>query len=324
MERMRDTYQRINLSPLGACACAGTSLPTNRRLTAKLLGFDGLVEHSLDAVQSRDFILETLADLAILAANLSRLAEELVLFSTYEFGMIEMVDALASGSSIMPQKKNPCLAELARARTGLVYGRLVQALVMMKALPGGYNRDLQEDKPPVWEAFDSLWFTVHMLSLMVETMELKTGRMAELAGANFATATELANFLVSPPRRLPFRTAHEIVGDVVGILVREGKTFDDLPRTRELLAERGQKITVTALKRLLDPKECMKRQQSEGSTGRAEVERQVKCLLEGAEAAGRWVGARRRAIGRARGLTAAAVAHVLSGKPLSEAKLPKV
>ncbi len=322
VERLQAAYGRVNLCPLGACALAGTSLPTNRRLTAKLLGFDGLVEHSLDAVQSRDFMLETLAALAILAANLSRLAEDLVLYSTYEFGMIEIEDAYASGSSIMPQKKNPCLAELARARTARAYGSLVQALVTMKALPSGYNRDLQEDKPPAWAAFDCLFPTLMVLEALVRTMKLKTGRMAELVRANFATATELANFLVRD-RGLPFRTCHEIVGSVVGTLAREGKTFDDLDRTRELLAGHGQEMSADDLAALLDPKACMARQQSEGSTGPEQVRRQVARLRAAKEKAEEWVLTAARARDSAHAMTAAAVAHVLAEKPLADAGLPE-
>lgn len=323
VERLQQAYARTNLCPLGACAVAGTSLPTNRRLTARLLGFDGLLTHALDAVQSRDFVLEALADLAILAANLSRMAEEIVLWSTYEFGMIELDDAFASGSSIMPQKKNPCMAELARARTGRLYGRLMQALVMAKALPGGYNRDLQEDKPPLWEALDCARQTLAILAAMYRTMVFKTGRMAELAGANFATATELANWMVRQ-RGLPFRQAHEIVGGLVGALVREGKTFADLDRVRMILAEAGQDVEVEMLGELLDPRACMMRQQSEGSTGPAQVQHQVELLSAGVAASREWVAERRAALRQARELTGRIVQHVLEGQPLAAAGLPEV
>ncbi|MBC7288554.1 MAG: argininosuccinate lyase, partial [Armatimonadetes bacterium] len=323
VERLQAAFERTNKCALGACALAGTSLPTNRRLTARLLGFDGLVEHALDAVQSRDFILEALAALAILAANLSRLSEDIVLFSTYEFGMIELADEMASGSSIMPQKKNPCLAELARARTGRTYGRLVQALTMMKGIPSGYNRDLQEDKPPVWEALDSVEETVGILTAMVSTMTMKVERMRELAGANFAAATELANWLVRE-RRLPFREAHEIVGGIVGTLVREGRSFDDIDRVLELLAERGQPADAQTLRQLLDPAECMRRHRSEGSTGPEEVRRQIARLAAAADAAGEWSRQRRAEIAAARETVRRIVAHVLSGGAIATAGLPEV
>ncbi len=323
LQRLKDVFARVNLCPLGACALAGTSLPTNRRLTAALLGFDGLVEHSLDAVQSRDFVLEALSALAILASNLSRLAEELVLFSTFEFGLIELDDAFAAGSSIMPQKKNPCMAELARARTGRIYGRLMQVLTMAKAIPSGYNRDLQEDKPPLWEALDSLEQTLKILAVMIRTMTLKTERMAELAGANFATATELANYLVRH-RGLPFRTAHEIVGGVVGQLVREGRTFADIDRAAELLAERGQAIEPDELRQIIDPVQCVWRQQSEGSTNPEQVRRQILRLRHAVAAAREWSEGRRMQIAAARELTARIVRHVLDGGSLADAPLPQV
>jgi argininosuccinate lyase len=323
IERLRQAYERTNLCPLGACAFAGTSLPTNRRLTAALLGFDGLVEHALDAVQSRDFALEALAALAILAANLSRMAEELVLFSTYEFGMVELDDSMASGSSIMPQKKNPCMAELARARTGRVYGRLMQALTMAKALPGGYNRDLQEDKPPLWEALDSIGETLAVIAAMYRTMRLKAERMAELAGANFAAATELANWLVRR-RGLPFREAHAVVGGVVGDLARAGLTFADLGRTRELLAAAGQEVAEAELSELLDPAACMARHQSQGGTGPEQVRAQVARLEAEAAAAKGWAGERREALAAARAMTDAAIAAVLAGRLVAEAGLPEV
>jgi len=322
-QRLQEVFDRVNLCPLGACALAGTSLPTNRRLTAQLLGFDGLVEHALDAVQSRDFVLETLAALAILAADLSRIAEEIVLFSTYEYGLIELDDAFASGSSIMPQKKNPCMAELARSRTGLVYGRLVQALTMMKALPSGYNRDIQEDKPPLWEALDSLEATLRVIAGMIGTARLKLDRMAELPSANFATATELANWLVRE-HGLPFRTAHEIVGEVVGSLSREGKNFTDLERTRELLAQHDVETTRDMLSELLDPAACMRRHTSEGGTAPEQVARQITRLRSGMEQLRKWAAQRAQAIEDARELTSRLVQSVLEGTPLANTGLPEV
>jgi len=322
-QRLRQVYERVNRCPLGACAFAGTSLPTNRRLTARLLGFDGLVEHALDAVESRDFVLESLAALAILAADLSRMAEEIVLFSTYEFGMIELDDAFASGSSIMPQKKNPCMAELARARTGLVYGRLMQALTMMKGLPSGYNRDLQDDKPPLWEALDCVEDTLRIIAAMLSTAQLKTERMKKLPAANFATATELANWLVRE-KGLPFRQAHEIVGGVVGTLARAGKNFEDLEETQRLLAERGVEVGLEELGELLDPVACVGRQTSEGGTAPEQVRKQIQRLKAAEEDLRQWAQQAEEQVAQARELTAQIVARVLEGTPLAEAGLPEV
>ncbi|MBI1926279.1 argininosuccinate lyase, partial [Candidatus Poribacteria bacterium] len=186
LRRLDAAYEIVNLNPLGACALAGTSFPIDRHLTTKLLGFDNVHEHALDVISSRDFIAETLCALALLMANLSRLAEEVVYWTTYEFGMAVLDDAYALGSSIMPQKKNPDIAELIRGRTGRIYAALMDVLTNLKGLPMGYNRDLQEDKPPLWDAFDVIQSCVGILPGLLETIDFKTERMEALANANFA------------------------------------------------------------------------------------------------------------------------------------------
>jgi len=276
-ERLAATYARTNRCPLGACALAGTSFPTDRELTAELLGFDGIVTHALDAVQSRDFAVEAVAAVSIMMTNLSRLAEDFVLFSTPELAMVELDDAFATGSSIMPQKKNPCAAELARARTGAVVGRLLELLVLLKALPSGYNRDLQNDKPPVWDACESGVATLEVMIGMVRTAALKTDRMAELAGADFAGATELANYLVRD-RGIPFRDCHELVGSLVRTLVSEGMTLDDHERVTDILARAGQPVTPEELTDIVEPSACVHRQQSLGSTNPERVTAMVEQL----------------------------------------------
>lgn len=311
-QRLLGVFDRADACPLGACALAGTSFPTDRTFTAQLLGFARVEEHALDAVGARDVFLEALAALAILHAELSRLSEEFVLFSTYEFGMIELSEALTSGSSIMPQKKNPCLAELVRARTGQAYGRLVQALTMVKALISGYNRDLQEDKPPLWETLDLTERSLDATTAMVETMELRTDRMAQLAAANFATATELANWLVTE-RGIPFRRCHGIVGGVVRRLIEEGKTLSDVQRVAELLTE--QKVQATAAElRFLEPLQCLERQQSLGSTGPRETRRMYRALARQLARARREVARRRERIAAAQAKTLSMVEEILQGK----------
>lgn len=317
--RLAAAFGRADACPLGACALAGTSFPTDRRMTARLLGFSRVEEHALDAVGSRDFVLEALAALAILHADLSRICEELVLFSTYEFGMVELADAYTSGSSIMPQKKNPCLAELARARTGEMYGRLVQALTMTKALISGYNRDIQEDKPPLWDALDLASATLEAVEAMIGTLEFRPDRMRDLAGGNFATATELANWLVSE-RGLPFRQCHEIVGSTVGRLTGEGKTLGDVQRVIELLVEHGVEATPDELD-FLDPLACLERQGSLGSTGPRSVKRMQKQLGRQVEQWRRRVSTHRERIEAARAATRKAVTHVLEGGSLSAIEL---
>ena len=319
-QRLAETYLRVNRCPLGACALAGTSFPTNRALTARLLGFEGVLEHALDAVGSRDFVLEALADMAIVAANLSKLAEEFVLFSTYEFRMIEIDDAYAAGSSIMPQKKNPGMAELVRARTGVAYGRLMQALTMAKALPSGYNRDLQEDKPALWQSLDSVEECGRIMAAMVSTARVDPERMAELAGRNFAAATELANFLVRE-RGLPFRDCHRIVGGLVGALAAENRLLSDYDRLQELLAEAGQEVSVEQLTEIVDAQACLHRQVSLGSTGPEQVAEMIGKLGDAVGLNRREIGAARQAIAQARQETDQIIHHVLEGGRLADLEL---
>ncbi len=319
-QRLEETYARVNRCPLGAAALAGTSFPTDRRLTAALLGFDGVEEHSLDAVGDRDFVMESLADLAILGVHLSRLAEEIVVFSTYEFGMIEVHDRHASGSSIMPQKKNPCLAELARGKTGRLVGRLMQSLTTFKGLISGYNRDLQEDKPPLWEALAVAESGARVLAETLRDATLKTERMRELVGKNFATATELANYLVRE-RGLPFRTCHEVVGALVGQLVKEGRTLDDHERVREILAAQGQELSHEEIASVVDPEACLRRQVSLGSTGPEQTAWLIGNLREALRASAEVTRQRRAALRAARERTAGLVKVVLEGKALAELAL---
>lgn len=316
-ERLAAAYKHTNLSPLGAAALAGTSFPTDRKLSAELLGFDGVQEHSLDCVGSRDFAAEVLAALAILMANLSKLAEEFVLWSTWEYRMLEIDDAYSSGSSIMPQKKNPCIAELTRGKVGIIYGRLMQMLTLMKALPSGYNRDLQEDKPPLWEALDTLDLTLTAVKAMVDTVTFNTERMRQSVGQNFATATELANFLVAE-RGLPFRTCHEIVGSLVGTLIKEGKTLDDHERVQEILCEHGQNLSIDEIFSVVDPQACLNRQVSLGSTGPKEVKRMYRALTKAVQKSQADANAARDRILTARRRTADIVGKALSGKPLAK------
>jgi argininosuccinate lyase len=314
-ERLADAYGRTNRSPLGACALAGTSFPTDRELSARLLGFDSVQDHSLDAVGTRDFIVETIAALAIVASNLSKIAEEFVVWSTYEYRMVEMDDAYASGSSIMPQKKNPCIAELTRGKVGIVYGRLMQILTLLKGLPSGYNRDLQEDKPPLWEAFDCVQMCLSAVTEMVRTVTLNTEHMRALVSMNFATATELANFLVRD-RGLPFRTCHEIVGSVVGTLVAEAKTLDDHARVREILAQHGQQLDLETIADIVDPLCCLRKQVSLGSTGPASVLRMLGTLQEGVKTSEAEIAAAGDHLRHCYAETMAVVERVLAGGEL--------
>ncbi len=314
--RLADAYSRVNTCPLGAAALAGTSFPTDRELSASLLGFQGVQEHSIDCVGTRDWVAETIADLAILMSGLSKIAEEFVLWSTWEYGMLEIDDAYSSGSSIMPQKKNPCIAELTRGKVGVVYGRLTQILTMLKGLPSGYNRDLQEDKPPLWDAFNCAELCLRAVAEMIKTVTFRLDRMRASVGQNFATATELANYLVRD-RGLPFRTCHEIIGSLVGVLVQEGKTLDDHARVQEILAEHEQEMTLEEIADIVDPVSCLNRQVSIGSTGPEPVRTMMGRLSEGLKnSRGDLAGARDQLEG-AYAQTMKIVEHVLAGGPLS-------
>ena len=273
-KRLQSAYALANTNPLGACALAGTTFPIDRHLTTKLLGFDAPHEHALDVISSRDFIAETLFAVSLVMANLSRISEEIVYWTTYEFGMAVLDDAYSFGSSIMPQKKNPDIAELTRGRTGRVYGALLDLLTNLKGLPMGYNRDFQEDKPPLWEAFDVVKACLGLLPELLRTTDFKTERMAELANANFATATELANYLVKE-HQLSFRECHEIVGWLVGELVKQEKTFANWELTQELLKQREVDMSISQLKQVLDAELAIQNNQSLGGTSPAEVHRMI-------------------------------------------------
>ncbi len=220
-QRLDDTYKRVNLNPLGSAAMATTSFPIDRELTTQLLGFDDYLENSMDGVSSRDHIAETVFDLSALCTTLSKICEELVLWSTYEFGIVSMADEYSSTSSIMPQKKNPDVAEVARSKCAIVNGELITILTILKAIPYTYNRDLQEITPHLWNACDVAYDTLKIVNHMLLTVTFNTERCLELAGANFATATDLADIMVRE-RKIPFRTAHKIVGRIVNEAVAEG------------------------------------------------------------------------------------------------------
>ena len=212
--RLADTSRRLNECPLGAAALAGTSFPIDRRLTASLLGFDRPSQNSLDAVSDRDFALEYLSALSILSVHLSRLAEEIVTWCSAPFGFIALSDAFTTGSSIMPQKRNPDAAELTRAKSGRIIGALMGLLTVMKGLPLAYAKDMQEDKEPVFGATEAMSLCLAATNGMVRDMTARTDRMRSLAGSGYATATDLADWLVRV-LRLPFRTAHHVTGRLV-------------------------------------------------------------------------------------------------------------
>ena len=226
--RFADARTRLNESPLGAAALAGTSFPIDRSMTAKALGFARPTANSLDAVADRDFVLETLSACAIAAVHLSRFAEEIVLWSSPLVGLVRLSDKFTTGSSMMPQKRNPDAAELVRARAGRIVGALTALLMVMKGLPLAYQKDMQEDKEGTIDAFDALTLSINAMTGMVRDMEPDVARMRQAAGEGYATATDLADWLTRA-LKLPFREAHHVTGQIVAKAAAAGVALDKLP-----------------------------------------------------------------------------------------------
>jgi argininosuccinate lyase len=276
--RFADARARMNESPLGAAALAGTSFPIDRQATARALGFDKPMANSLDAVSARDFALEALAAATITALNLSRLAEEIVLWMTPQFGFIALSDAFTTGSSIMPQKRNPDAAELTRAKTGRVLGAFTALSLVMKGLPLSYSKDMQEDKVPAFEAFDALELALAAMTGMIADLSVNPARMAAAAGAGFSTATDLADWLVRV-LGLPFRQAHHVAGRAVKRAEALGVELSELPLAELQALEPG--VTVGVLE-VLTPDASAASRTSYGGTSpdrvRAEIARWKETL----------------------------------------------
>jgi argininosuccinate lyase len=278
--RLLDAARRMNVSPLGSGALAATTFALDRQATAAELGFEGVTHNSLDAVGDRDFLLETGAALAICAVHLSRIAEELVLWSSQEFGFVQMSDGFTTGSSMMPQKKNPDMAELVRGKCGRVVGDWVTLAVLLKGLPLSYNRDLQEDKPPVFDAFDTVDACLEVLAGAIATARFDPERMRAALREGFIDATEMADYLVT--RGVPFRQAHHIVGRLVRYAQERGKSLAELSLA-ELQAEYA--AFSQDVFRALDPEIAVERRDLVGGPARAKVQTELAALRERLE---RW------------------------------------
>ncbi|MEJ2287841.1 MAG: argininosuccinate lyase [Deinococcales bacterium] len=271
--RLRDARARTNVSPLGAGALAGTGFPIDRERTARELGFSAPSPNSLDAVSDRDFALETLSALAVLMMHLSRLSEELILWSSQEFGFVTLPDSHTTGSSIMPQKKNPDVCELVRGKTGRVYGALMGLLTVMKGLPLAYNKDMQEDKEGVMDAADTAEDALRLYLDMLPRITVHEGRMRSAAAHAFSNATDLADYLVR--KGLPFRDAHRVVGELVRRALDAGTSLEDLPL--ETLRQADPRIDEDVY-RTLSLENVVDARTSFGGTARSEVERQIERL----------------------------------------------
>ena len=276
--RLSDCRKRMNRSPIGCCALAGTTYPTDRAMEAAQLGFDGICMNSLDGVSDRDFCAEFLSTLSILMMHLSRLSEELILWTSWEFGFVELSDAYTTGSSIMPQKKNSDMAELIRGKTGRVYGDLVGLLTMLKGLPMAYNKDMQEDKEGVFDACDTVSMCLPVMTGMIETMTAKPEAMKKAAQRGFINATDLADYLVR--KGLPFRSAYKISGAIVGDCVKSGAVLEELPlETYQQYSD----LFDPGVYEAIDLTACVEKRTSAG--GPAKVQEQIdyikNCLSKG-------------------------------------------
>ena len=270
VDRLADARKRINVSPIGCCALAGTTFDTDRIYEAKQLGFDGVCENSLDGVSDRDFVVEILGCVSLLMMHLSRLAEETVLWSSSEFGFIHLSDMFTTGSSIMPQKKNPDMAELVRGKTGRVYGDLVAVLTVMKGLPLAYNKDMQEDKEQVFDACDTVKMCLDVFTGMIETMTVDAEKMMTAAQKGFINATDLADYLVK--KGIPFRTAYKISGEAVELCIKKGCVLETLPlEDYKSLCDAVDGDVYEAV----DLKNCVTRRNSLGGTSPESVKKQI-------------------------------------------------
>ena len=269
--RLEDALSRMNYSPLGSCALAGTTYNTDRDMVAKALGFDGVCMNSIDGVSDRDYCIELESAFATVMMHLSRLSEEIILWSSWEFKFIELDDSYTTGSSIMPQKKNPDMAELVRGKTGRVYGDLMATLTMLKGIPLAYNKDMQEDKETIFDATETVKKCLQVFIPMIATMKPLKENMYNAAKRGFINATDLADYLTK--RGLPFRTAYKIVGTIVGKCVKENKTLDEL--TLDEYKEYSD-IFDTDLYNEISLETCVAKRISKGGTGYASVKEQIE------------------------------------------------
>ena len=275
IERFNDCRKRMNLSPIGCCALAGTTYNTDRRFEAEKLGFDGICLNSLDGVSDRDFCAEFMSAVAILMMHLSRFSEEIILWSSWEFKFVELSDAYTTGSSIMPQKKNPDMAELVRGKTGRVYGDLLALLTTLKGLPLAYNKDMQEDKESVFDACDTVVMCLKVFTGMIKTIKANTENMKRAAQKGFINATDLADYLVK--KGMPFRSAYKISGSLVAYCIENDTVLEELPL--DAYKEYSPWFD-TDLYNEIDLMVCVEKRISEGGTSVDSVKAQINYVKE--------------------------------------------
>jgi len=274
-ERIGDAVNRMNYCPIGSCALAGTTYNTDREFEAERLGFNGIMMNSIDGVSDRDFCVELMACFATVMMHLSRFSEEIILWSSWEFKFVELDDSYTTGSSIMPQKKNPDMAELVRGKTGRVYGDLMALLTTLKGLPLAYNKDMQEDKEAIFDSVDTVKKCLSIFAPMVATMNVLKGNMYSAAQKGFINATDLADYLVK--KGMPFRTAYKHVGTIVGYCIEKGTVLEELP------IEKYKEFDDTFESDLYDEislETCVAKRISAGSTGYESVNSQIEYITE--------------------------------------------
>ena len=275
LDRLADCKKRMNISPIGCCALAGTTYDTDRYFEAEQLGFDGIAMNSLDGVSDRDYVIELLSALSILMMHLSRLSEEIILWSSWEFGFIELSDAYTTGSSIMPQKKNSDMAELVRGKTGRVYGDLMAALTMLKGLPLAYNKDMQEDKEGVFDAVDTASMSLGVFIGMISTMKVREENMKKAAQRGFINATDLADYLTK--KGMPFRSAYKISGSIVAYCIANNEVLETLPLEKY---KEYSDLFEQDLYDDIDLYTCVNKRNSVGGTSVRSIEQQIKFVKE--------------------------------------------
>ena len=275
LDRLSDCKKRMNQSPIGCCALAGTTYDTDRHFEAARLGFDGICRNSLDGVSDRDFCLELLSALSILMMHLSRFSEEIILWSSWEFKFIELSDAFTTGSSIMPQKKNPDMAELIRGKTGRVYGDLMALLTTLKGLPLAYNKDMQEDKEGIFDACETVRMCLSVMAPMIDGMRAIPENMKKAAQGGFINATDLADYLVK--KGLPFRSAYKISGQIVAKCISEGKVLETLSLSEY---KEFSELFEDDVFNDISLETCVEKRISEGGTSVSSVESQIKFVKE--------------------------------------------
>ena len=273
--RLSDCRKRMNVSPIGCCALAGTTYDTDRRFEAAQLGFDEIAMNSIDGVSDRDFCVELMSTIATLMMHLSRFSEEIILWASWEFKFIELSDAYTTGSSIMPQKKNPDMAELVRGKTGRVYGDLMAMLTTLKGLPLAYNKDMQEDKEAVFDAVETVKMCLKVFAPMLATMTSRPDNMKKAAQGGFINATDLADYLVK--KGLPFRSAYKISGQIVAKCIAEGKVLETLALEEY---KEFSDLFEADLYQEIDLLTCVEKRISEGGTSVASVEAQIAYVKE--------------------------------------------